>query len=68
MADVPSGNLIFRDYQGRSVRLLEKQLLHIHERHSEMIGMEWAIGQTIETPEAELPSIKDPDGAKIQIA
>ena len=26
-----------------------------------MIGMEWAIGDTIEAPEVTLPSVKDPD-------
>ena len=60
MADDLSGNLIFRDRQGRSVRLSEKQLLHILERHSEMLGMEWAIGETIEAPEVTLPSVKTP--------
>jgi hypothetical protein len=26
-----------------------------------MLGMEWAIGETLEAPEAALPSLDDPD-------
>ena len=43
------------------VRLSEIQFDHILERHSEMIGMEWAIGETLEAPASILPSVSDPE-------
>ena len=41
---------IFRDYQGRTVRLPGERLAHI-QRRPEMVGMEWAIRETLEAPE-----------------
>ena len=53
--------MTFRDFQGRLVRLSETQRVHIFERHSEMIGMEWAIADTLDAPETTLPSVTDPE-------
>ncbi len=53
--------MILRGPEGQLIRLTEPQLRHIHERHSEMSGMEWAIGETLGAPDAELPSARDPD-------
>ena len=53
--------MAFEDFQGRLVRLTGTQLQHIIQRHSEMIGMEWAIAETVRMPEATLPSVTDPD-------
>ena len=50
----------FTDFQGRIVRLSKRQLEHIIQRHSEMTGMEWAIAETLEAPDATLPSVSDP--------
>ena len=61
MVDDSSGNLIFRDYLGRQVRLTDTQLRHIYEEHSDMLGMEWAIAPTLAEPEATLPSVTDPE-------
>ena len=60
-ADPNGRELTFTDSQGRLIRLPETQLQHIFHRHSEMYGMEWAIGETLEAPVSTLPSVKDPE-------
>ncbi len=49
----------FRDFEGRIIRLTEERWSHIRE-HPEMIGMEGAIAQTLESPEAVIRSLVDP--------
>ena len=53
--------MTFTDFQGRLIRLSETQLRHIFQRHSEMYGIEWAIGETLEAPASTLPSVRDPE-------
>jgi hypothetical protein len=50
---------IFRDYEGRAVRLTEERLAHILE-HPEMQGMEERIGETMGRPDRVLESLSDP--------
>ncbi|MGQ0552700.1 MAG: hypothetical protein ACT4PU_05725 [Planctomycetota bacterium] len=47
------------DYEGRVVRLSDERLAHILE-HSEMAGLEGALGPTLERPEAVMQSLSDP--------
>ena len=51
-------NKRFRDFEGRIIRLTEERWAHIRE-HPEMIGMEGAIAQTLESPEAVIRSLAD---------
>ena len=49
---------VFRDFEGRSIRLTEERLSHILE-HPEMKGMFEAIGQTIASPQKVIQSLSD---------
>ena len=53
--------MMLRDFQGQLVRLTDERLRHILERHPEMVGMEWAIAETVESPDAVVASRTDPD-------
>lgn len=50
---------IFRDYEGRTIRLTDERLAHILE-HPEMQGMEDRIAETLLGPERVLESLSDP--------
>jgi hypothetical protein len=50
---------IFKDYEGRAIRLTDERLAHILE-HPEMQGMEERIGETLLRPERVLESLSDP--------
>ena len=52
---------MLRGSQGQAVRLTDERLHHILERHPEMVGMEWAIAETVESPDAVVASRTDPD-------
>ena len=43
------------------IRLTNEQLRHIHQRHPEMVGLEWAIRETMDSPEVVLASVRDPE-------
>ena len=49
---------LLRDYRGLSIRLTEERLDHILE-HPEMVGMEDAIAETLQTPEVIIRSASD---------
>ena len=49
---------LLRDYRGLSIRLTEERLDHILE-HPEMVGMEDAIAETLQTPELVIRSASD---------
>jgi hypothetical protein len=51
---------ILHDYQGLAIRLTEERLAHILE-HSEMVGYEAAIEETLAQPERVVESLSDPD-------
>jgi hypothetical protein len=50
---------IFKDYEGRAIRLTDERLAHILE-HPEMRGMEDRIGETLLRPDIVLESLSDP--------
>jgi len=50
---------ILRDFQGLAIRLTDERLAHILE-HPEMIGMEYAVEQTLSHPEQVVESLSDP--------
>ena len=50
---------IFKDYEGRTIRLTGERLAHILE-HPEMRAMEHRIGETLLRPERVLESLSDP--------
>lgn len=43
------------------MRLTPEQLIHIYNRHPEMVGMEWAIRETVESPQTVLVSVRGPE-------
>lgn len=44
--------MIYRDSQGLLIRLPAERLAHIYEAHEYIMGLERAIRQTLEEPEA----------------
>jgi hypothetical protein len=52
---------VFKDYQGTEVRLTNERLAHILERHTELTGLEAAIGETIEAPNTVVQSTTNPN-------
>ncbi|MFQ6029523.1 MAG: hypothetical protein ACE5Q6_18760 [Dehalococcoidia bacterium] len=48
------------DLQGNQIRLTNERLAHILEQHPEMETMEWAIVETLESPDARIISQWDP--------
>jgi hypothetical protein len=50
---------IFKDHEGRAIRLTDERLAHILE-HPEMQGMEERIAETLRHPEKVLESLSDP--------
>lgn len=52
---------VFRDYQGREVRLTDERLAHILEGHEELIGFEPAIRETLEGPDSVAQSNTNPN-------
>lgn len=50
---------IFKDHEGRAIRLTDERLAHILE-HPEMQGMEDRIAETLLRPERVLESLSDP--------
>ena len=50
------------DYQGRQVRLTDERLAHILE-HPEMIGLDFAIAETLRAPTAVIQSLSDSTAA-----
>ena len=54
------GGTATRWYGYPVVRLPNKHLGHILQRHSEMSGMEWAIRETLASPDAILNSVRNP--------
>ena len=51
------------DYQGRQVRLTDERLAHILE-HPEMIGLDFAIAETLRAPTAVIQSFSDQTAAR----
>ena len=54
-----------QDFQGRLIRLPAERLAHIYEAHEYMMGLEWAIWQTLEKPETVRLSTRVPDGVRL---
>jgi len=50
---------IFKDYEGRAIRLTDERLAHILE-DPEMRGMEDRMGETLLRPDIVLESLSDP--------
>jgi hypothetical protein len=50
---------LLHDYQGRSIRLTDERLNHIHE-HPEMAGLDAAIEATLAHPQQVVQSFSDP--------
>lgn len=50
---------LIRDYEGRIVRLTDERLAHILE-HQEMVGMEGAVTETVQSPALVVQSRSDP--------
>lgn len=49
---------ILHDYEGRSIRLTDERLNHIHE-HPEMAGLDAAIEETLVEPQQVVQSFSD---------
>lgn len=54
----------FRDYQERRVRLTDERLEHIRARHPELIGIEYVIGETLNSPDSV---VQDEDDEEVFI-
>ncbi len=52
---------LFRDYQGREIRLTDERLAHIFQQHPYMTQMEYAIHETLEDPDAVVASNTNPN-------
>ena len=52
---------VFRDYQGRQVRLTDERLDHILENHEDMELLVFAISETLELPDAVVQSNSNPN-------
>jgi hypothetical protein len=52
--------IAYRDYQGRQIRLPDERLSHVLLQHPEIVGMELAITETLESPEEVGSSTRDP--------
>ena len=52
---------VFKDYQGREVRLTDERLAHILEGHAELTGLDSAISETIEVPDTVVQSTRNPN-------
>jgi hypothetical protein len=52
--------IVYRDYEGRRIRLPDERLSHILLQHPEIVGMESAITGTLESPEEVRWSTRDP--------
>jgi hypothetical protein len=52
---------IFRDYEGREIRLTDERTTHITEGHVEIIeiGLEYLIGETLKAPDRVIPDDRD---------
>lgn len=50
---------VFRDHEGRAIRLTEERRQHI-SRRPEMIGQDTKIGETVVTPDVVIESRQDP--------
>jgi hypothetical protein len=51
---------IFRNFEGRRIRLTEERRHHILE-HPELSGLERAVGETLADPETVVQSLSDED-------
>ena len=53
---------LLRDYQGKTVRLTDERLAHIHE-HAEMAGLDSALAETLRAPKFVIQSLSDASAA-----
>ncbi len=51
--------MVYRDHEGREIRLPEERLNHILIEHSFMVGKEWAIRETLADPDEVRVSNQD---------
>jgi hypothetical protein len=52
--------MVYQDYEGRQVRLPDERIAHILRNRPYIIGMEWAIRETLEAPQEVRQSSSDP--------
>ena len=45
---------VFRDYEGREIRLTNERMAHVAQRHRELLRIENAIGDTLAKPDTFL--------------
>jgi hypothetical protein len=57
--------MLYRDHEGREVRLPEERLNHIYTTHSYMKGMEWTIEETLKDPDILRRSTSDPESVRL---
>ena len=57
--------MTYRDYQGQAIRLPTERLAHIYEAHEYMMGLEWAIRQSLEEPEEVRRSTSDRERVRL---
>jgi hypothetical protein len=53
------------DFEGQLIRLTARQWSHIIGGHPDMLGMEWAVRETLEDPEEVRKSRDDPNTVKL---
>jgi hypothetical protein len=57
--------LTIRDFQGQLIKLTARQWEHIIGGHPDMLGMEWAMRETLEDPEEVRRSQKPPNTTRL---
>ena len=57
--------MAYNDYQGVPIRMPAERLAHVFETHEYMIGLEWAIRETLEQPKAVVGSTSDPEQVRL---
>jgi hypothetical protein len=57
--------IAIRDYQGRLIRLTQRQWDHILLDHQDMADMQWAMRETLENPAEVRKSVRDPNTVRL---